>query len=137
MPPSPRLQVDRDLHALKADALVVSARIGRAGGGEAEEQQATIKRMIDLVDESLESSTEDFKLTITDIVDDIEVWGSVGDGEVGKGGCFEELRGGITAGGPNKTPPPPLQMDRSQVEDRVVKALYTAKPPLPPSLCKP
>ena len=77
--------MDRDLHALKADALVVSARIGRAGGGEAEEQQATIKRMIDLVDESLESSTEDFKLTITDIVDDIEVWGSVGDGEDGRG----------------------------------------------------
>ena len=89
MPPSPRLQVDRDLHALKADALVVSARIGRAGGEEVEEQQATIKRMIDLVDESLESSTEDFKLTITDIVDDIEVWGSVEDGEDGKEGCFE------------------------------------------------
>ena len=33
-----------------------------------------IQRMIDLLDESLESSTEDFKLTITDIVDDIEVW---------------------------------------------------------------
>ena len=34
-----------------------------------------IQRMIDLLEESLESSTEDFKLTITDIVDDIEVRG--------------------------------------------------------------
>ncbi len=39
-----------------------------------------IKRMVDLLDESLESSTDDFKLTITDIVDDIEVGG---DGAVG------------------------------------------------------
>lgn len=98
-------QVDRDLRALKADALAVSARIGRAGGAEAEEQQATIKRMIDLVDESLESSTEDFKLTITDIVDDIEVWGSVGGVRPRRGVCGERREGGVSS--LYKGPPPP------------------------------
>ena len=36
-----------------------------------------LMRMMEFVEECLESSTDDFKLTITDIVDDIEVKGTV------------------------------------------------------------
>ena len=42
------------------------------GDADALRHKDMLMRMMELVDECLESSTDDFKLTITDIVDDIE-----------------------------------------------------------------
>eukprot|EP00195_Chlamydomonas_chlamydogama_P007612 CAMPEP_0202908714 /NCGR_PEP_ID=MMETSP1392-20130828/46994_1 /ASSEMBLY_ACC=CAM_ASM_000868 /TAXON_ID=225041 /ORGANISM="Chlamydomonas chlamydogama, Strain SAG 11-48b" /LENGTH=271 /DNA_ID=CAMNT_0049598179 /DNA_START=106 /DNA_END=917 /DNA_ORIENTATION=- len=65
-------QVDRDLEVLKEDAQALYDRIGCSGAADIAEQQNLVVRLIDIVDECLESSIDDFKLTVTDIVDSIE-----------------------------------------------------------------
>ena len=74
------LKVDNELRALKTDALAACKKFEQQlgeGEPEASKNKDMLMRMIEFVEECLESSTEDFKLTITDIVDDIEVKGWV------------------------------------------------------------
>ena len=74
------IKVDNELRALKTDALAACKKFEQQvdeGDTEASKNKGMLIRMMEFVEECLESSTEDFKLTITDIVDDIEVKGMV------------------------------------------------------------
>lgn len=76
--PAPDVQVDRDLRAFKADANSMLNRLKVHGVSQgdtslAEEQEQLIMRVVDIADECLECTIDDFKLTVTDIVDSIEV----------------------------------------------------------------
>ncbi|GAX76983.1 hypothetical protein CEUSTIGMA_g4430.t1 [Chlamydomonas eustigma] len=65
-----KIQVDNDLNSLRGDAEAALNRMGRAP--DTIELREQISRMLELVDESLESTTEDFRLSITDIIECIE-----------------------------------------------------------------
>ncbi|KAG1676353.1 hypothetical protein FOA52_001148 [Chlamydomonas sp. UWO 241] len=68
-----KAEVDLALKALKEDAAAVLARVAVTKPPDGETREELVHNLIALIDESLESSIEDFKLTITDIVDQVEL----------------------------------------------------------------